>query len=99
VETKRSFVGPSPKKGCLMLSFYNVFVPHDGTPFLWKSVWRIKVSLRAAIFVWLVSLGKILTMDNLKKRHVIVVNLCCICKRSIEFVYYFLLNCEVASAV
>jgi hypothetical protein len=67
---KRSFVGPSPKKGCLMLSFYNVLVPHDGTPSLWKIVWRIKVSLRAALFVWSVSLGKIITMDNLKKRHV-----------------------------
>ena len=96
---KRSFVGPSPKKGCLMLSFYNVNVPHDGTPFLWKSVWRIKVSLRVAFFVWSVSLGKILTMDNLKKRHVIVVDLCCICKRSIVSVDCFLLNCEVARAV
>jgi hypothetical protein len=29
-----------------------------------------------AFFVWLATLGKILTMDNLRKWHVIVVNWC-----------------------
>jgi hypothetical protein len=52
----------------------------------WKSIWRIKVPLRAAFFTWSAALGKILTMDNLRKRHVIVVDRCCMCK----------VHCEVA---
>ena len=62
-------------------SFYNVLVCNGGIPFLWKSIWQIKVPLRAAFFAWLVALEKILTMDNLRKKHVVVVDRCCICKR------------------
>jgi hypothetical protein len=45
-------------------------------------VWRTKAPLRAAFFAWSAALGKILTMDNLRKRHVIVVDRCCMCKRN-----------------
>jgi hypothetical protein len=34
----------------------------------WKSVWRTKVPLRVALFVWSAALRQILTMDNLRKR-------------------------------
>jgi hypothetical protein len=40
---------------------------------------------------------KILTMDNLRKRHVIVVDRCCMCKRNGESVDHLLLHCEVAA--
>jgi hypothetical protein len=33
-------------------------------------------------FVWMAALGKVLNLDNLRKRNVIVVDWCCICKRS-----------------
>jgi hypothetical protein len=44
-------------------------------------------------------MGKILTLDNLRKRHVIVMNRCCMCKRSKDMVDHLLLHCEVASAL
>jgi hypothetical protein len=59
-------------------SFYCVC--HDATPFPWKSIWHIKISLRVTFFAWLAALGKILTMDNLRKWHILVVDWCCMCK-------------------
>jgi hypothetical protein len=39
-----------------------------------------------SFFAWSVALGKILTIDNLRKSHVIVVDWCCMCKRKGEVV-------------
>jgi hypothetical protein len=49
--------------------------------------------------MWSEALGKILTMDNLQKQHVIVVDRCCMCKKNRESVDHLLLHCEVASAI
>jgi hypothetical protein len=38
-------------------------------------------------------------MDNLRKRHVIVVDWCCMCKRGEEFVDHLLFHCEIVSAL
>jgi hypothetical protein len=91
----------TPSKRCLsdIRSFYNILVPHDGSPFCLKSIWRSKVPLRVTFFAWLATLVKILTLDNLRKRDVLVVNCRCMCKRSMEIVDHFLLHCEVASAL
>jgi hypothetical protein len=45
---------------------------------------------------WTTTLGKILTLNNLRKRRVIMVGWCCICKRSEEFIDHLLLQCKVA---
>jgi hypothetical protein len=55
--------------------------------------------MKVAFLAWTTGLGKILTMDNLRKRYVIVVNRCCMCKRYGEFVDHLLLHCEVACAL
>jgi hypothetical protein len=39
-----------------------------------KSIWRVKGPLRVCFFVWTATLGKILTLDNLRKRKVIVMD-------------------------
>jgi hypothetical protein len=62
-------------------------------------VWRTQAPLRVIFFVWSAALGKILTIDNLRKQHVIVMNRCCMCKRSEETVDHLLLHCEVAFAL
>lgn len=77
-------------------SFYNVLVCLDGIRFPWKNVWMTKVSLRAAFFVWSTALGKILTLDNLYKRNVIVMDWYIMCKRNWESTDHLLLHCEVA---
>jgi hypothetical protein len=49
--------------------------------------------------VWIEALGKILTLDNLRKLHVIVINRCYMCKKIGEFVDHLLLHCDVTSAL
>jgi hypothetical protein len=90
---------PSKKELFGVKSFYSAMGCHDGVRFLWKSVWRTKVLLGVAFFDWLVVLGKILTMDNLQRWHVIVVYWCCLCKKNGESMDHLLLYCEVVCAI
>jgi hypothetical protein len=46
-------------------------------------------------FVWKTILEKIITMDNLKKRHIIEVEWCCMCQKSGENIDHILVHCEV----
>jgi hypothetical protein len=45
--------------------------------------------------VWTAVHEKILTLDNLRKRGVLVVQWCCMCKRGGKFIDHLLLHCEV----
>lgn len=46
--------------------------------------------------MWTVALGKILTLDNLRKRNIVVVEWYCMCKKSGESIDHLLIRCEVA---
>jgi hypothetical protein len=48
------------------------------------------VPLRVAVFTWSSVLGKILTMDSLRKWHVIVVDWCFMCRKSRESMNHLL---------
>jgi hypothetical protein len=47
-------------------------------------------------FVWTTTLGIILMHDNLRKRNIMVIEWCCMCKKSRESIEHLLLHCEVA---
>jgi hypothetical protein len=49
-----------------------------------------------AFFAWTIALGKILTLDNLRKKQIVVINRCCLCMSDKESVDHLLLHCEVA---
>jgi hypothetical protein len=91
------FVGSLPKGTSFELkSYYHVLTIPIGSLFPWNSIWRVKGHLRVAFFVWSTALGKILTLDNLKKRNVIVVDWCYMCKKSRGSIDHLLLHCEAA---
>ena len=59
-------------------------------------MWKAKVPSRVAFFLWTTTLGKILTIDNLRKRRVIITDWCCMCKAGGESANHLLLHCPVA---
>ncbi|KAF5455272.1 hypothetical protein F2P56_024868, partial [Juglans regia] len=67
--------------------------------FPWKNIWRSKAPTKAAFFVWTAALGKILTIDNLRRRGLIITDWCCLCRNSGETVDHLLLHCEFARGI
>ena len=53
--------------------------------------------LRVAFFVWTAALGKILTIDNLRKRKVKIIDWCYMCKCNGESVDHLMLHCPIIS--
>ena len=64
--------------------------------FPWRMTWQSKVPPRVAFFSCSASLGKILTTDNLRKRRVLVLDWCYMCKSCGELVDHLLLHCPIA---
>ena len=56
----------------------------------------IEGSPQVAFFSWTAALGKILTIDNLRKRHFVVLEWCFMCKRCGESVDRLLLHYPIA---
>jgi len=90
----------SSKKGVFRVkSYFGSMTCSGGTRFPLKSVWQSQAPPRTAFFTWFAALGRIFTLDNLRKRHIIIVDRCCLCKRDGELVDHILLHCDVASAL
>lgn len=53
-------------------------------------------SLSGSFFVWTMALRKILTLDNLRKKNVVVVEWCRMCKKSGESIDHLLIHYAVA---
>jgi hypothetical protein len=64
--------------------YYKALVPCVAVDFPWKAIWKPKAPPRVAFFIWTTSLGKILTIDNLRKRNIVLVSWCCVCKAAGE---------------
>ena len=62
---------PAMRRDFEVQGFYHSLSP-SVIDFPWKMMWQSKVPPRVAFFSWTAALGKILTMDNLWKRHIIV---------------------------
>jgi hypothetical protein len=77
----------SSKKGLFTVgSFFSSLACAVVSLFPWKSVWRTQAPSQAAFFAWSGALDKILTMDNFRKKHDILVD-------------HLLLHCDVAYAM
>jgi hypothetical protein len=77
---------PSHKGNFDVKSFYKVLACKEVVHFPWRSIWRAKVPLKVAFFAWSAVLEKILNLDNLRKRHAIVIDRCCMRKMNGESV-------------
>uniref|UniRef100_A0A2N9HX34 Reverse transcriptase domain-containing protein n=1 Tax=Fagus sylvatica TaxID=28930 RepID=A0A2N9HX34_FAGSY len=61
-------------------AYYKALLPTAGHVIPWKSICKTRAPPRVAFFVWAAALGRIFTIDNLRKRHVIVIDWCYMCK-------------------
>lgn len=68
--------------------FYKPLLPHDITHFPRRGIWQNKPPSKVAFFAWKAALRKILTMNNLTKRHFIVMG-CRMCKKSEQLLIIF----------
>jgi hypothetical protein len=80
-------------------TFYKALASQEAVSFPWKSIWRVKAPKQVSLFVWTATLGKILTQDNLRRRHIVVVEWCCMCKKNGKSIDHILLHCDVTWAV
>ena len=56
----------------------------------------MKAPSKVAFFTWTATKGNILTLDNLRKRNISVINWCCMCTISWGLVDHLLLHCSYA---
>jgi hypothetical protein len=95
----RLYWSPSKKGVFEVKSFYKILSNTATEMFPWKSIWRSKVPSRVAFFGWNAVLGRILTHDNMRKRSIVIVEWCCMCKKNGESVDHLLIHCEVATRI
>ena len=83
-------------KGFMFKDYYSLLVGPIDFCFPWKSIWQQKIPARVAFFVWTAALGKCLTINNLRKMKIWILDWCCMCKCNGESVDHLFLHCPVA---
>ena len=85
-------------KGCFTVSsFYHSLTSLGDPNFPWKGTWVSRVPSKVCFFGWATAKGAILTIDNLRKRRLIVTEWCYMCKRNAETTNHLLIHCDAAS--
>ena len=54
----------------MVKDYYSLLVGSNDCCFPWKSIWKRKIPSRVVFFVFTAALGKYLTIDNLRKKKV-----------------------------
>lgn len=91
--------------GCLKrkvcMRFAHATIPLRILPrctFPWKGIQMAKDPQKVPFFEWTATLEKILAIDNLqKKRHILIIDLCCLCKSIRESIDHLPLHCSLAT--
>ena len=87
---------PSRDKGFKVNDYNRILGGFIDFCFPWKSIWKQKILSRVVFFVWTAALGKYLTIDNLRKRKVWILDWCYMCKCNGESIDHLFLHCPVA---
>ena len=66
------------------------------TDFPWRSIWNPIVPPKLRFFAWEASWGKVLTLDQLKRKGTPLVNRCNLCEENEETIDHLLIHCSRA---
>ena len=66
------------------------------TDFPWHSIWNPIVPPKLGFFAWEASWGNVLTLDQLKRRRIPLVNRCFLCEEEEETIDHLLIHCSRA---
>jgi len=66
---------------------------------MWRVIYKLKLIPKIGFFLWLVVRDRLLTLDNLRKRGLIVRNRCILCGRVEEMINHLLLFYEFTKKV
>ena len=64
--------------------------------FPYQSIWNSVVPPKIGIFTWEAAWGKVLTLDNLKRRGMAFANRCFLCEEDEETINHLLIHCRSA---
>ncbi|GFS31499.1 acyl-CoA N-acyltransferase with RING/FYVE/PHD-type zinc finger protein [Actinidia rufa] len=78
-------------------SFYHSLSGFGDPTFPWKGIWVGIVPSKVCFFGWAAAKRAILTIDNLRRRKMVVIEWCYMCQRSAETTNHLLLHCDYAS--
>ncbi|XP_057512846.1 uncharacterized protein LOC130794919 [Actinidia eriantha] len=76
---------------------FNVLKGMGDPTFPCKGVWVSRVPSKICFFGWAAARGAILTIDNLRRRKIVVTKWCYMCKRNAETTDHLLIHCDVTS--
>jgi hypothetical protein len=80
---------PSSRHGFAVKSYYTMLHSGEHSSFPWKSIWKVNAPPRIAFLLWAMALGRILTVDNLRRRRFKLINQCCLCKKDEKTINFF----------
>ena len=84
------------EKGFSVKSMYRCFDPSPASDFLYRLIWNPVVPPKIGVFAWEATWGKVLTLDQLKRRGMILVNRCFMCEEDEENIDHLLIHCKRA---
>ena len=86
---------PDRTRGFMVNAYYCLLAGSNDLCFPWKSIWKQKIPSQVAFFVWTTAWGKCLTIDNLRKMKVWILDWCYTCKCNGESIDYLFLHCPI----
>ena len=84
------------EKGFSVKNMYRCFDPSPAMDFPYRLIWNPVVPPKIGVFVWEVSWGKVLILDQLKRRGMSLVNRCFMCEKDEENIDRLLIHCKRA---
>ncbi|CAI0627726.1 unnamed protein product [Linum tenue] len=93
---------PDPDNAFSVHSMYRTLVKNkfQGDPnFPAKSIWKHVIPSKICIFLWLTTLKRIQTLDNLKRKGWSIANRCALCEKEEESVDHLFIKCDYGKEV